>query len=174
MRATFVLLVFSIIASAFGMLPAHAAATPKPKRIIVPVPTVPLHTEFVVEVNKLGQIVRVISGKSSKDLTYNAQTYGNVLQMWIRKADGTGEVGVYRVTYDYTPKTHKISRSVTLLRAGGNWGDQEGAVNQMLAADRKSAQKENTGQTQGTPPPVNLPSLDSITGSPKPHASPHR
>jgi len=169
LRALLAILAFAC-SSSLAILPAHAAATPKPKpKIEVLLPKVPLHTEFVVEVNKLGQIVRVESGKSSKDLTYNAQTYGNVLQMWIRKPDGTGEVGVYRVTYDYTPSNHKIHRAVALLRAGGNWGDKPGAVNQMLSDDRKSAEK-HTG-TPGTPGPVNLPSLDSITGAPKPHTS---
>ncbi|MBV8246484.1 MAG: hypothetical protein JOZ38_11215 [Candidatus Eremiobacteraeota bacterium] len=94
-----------------------------------------LHTEFVVEVNHLGQIVRVKSGKSCKNLAFNAQTYGNVLQMWIRKPDGTAVVGMYRVTYDYDPKTHDVHRGVALLKEGGDWGDELGAANEMLQKD---------------------------------------
>jgi hypothetical protein len=44
--------------------------------------TVPPHAEFVVEVNKLGQVVRVESSNDSSDPTFNAKTRGNVLQMW--------------------------------------------------------------------------------------------
>lgn len=39
---------------------------------------------------------------------FNAWTYGNVLQMWIRHPDGTAEVGIYKVTYDYDPATKKL------------------------------------------------------------------
>ena len=110
-----------------------AANAPAPTALPTPPqPTVPLHTAFNVEVNQLGQVVLVKSGTSSPNLTFNAQTYGNVLQMWIRRQDGTAVVGMYRVNYDYNPKTHGITRSVKLLWAGGDWGSQEGAANQML------------------------------------------
>lgn len=95
-------------------------------------PKTALSTTFNVEVNAKGQIVRVKSGKSSKDEMFNAQTYGNVLQMWIRHPDGTATVGLYRVTYDYDPKTKHIVRSIKLLSAGGNWGNAQGAANQMM------------------------------------------
>ena len=84
----------------------------QPKSLL---PKVPLHTEYVVAVNKLGQVTRIISGKGSKDKTYNLQTAGNALQAFIRTPDGKAISGSYRLTYDYNPKTariHRTSRSV--------------------------------------------------------------
>lgn len=125
-------------------------------------PTVPLHTEFVVQVNRLGQIVRVKSGKSCKNLTFNAQTYGNVLQMWIRKPDGSAIIGTYRVSYDYNPRNHKVHRGVALLSKGGDWGDHKGAVTDMLEIDARNRAEHRP-----------LPGLDQIlrpTPTPKPKA----
>ena len=140
--------------------PAVAATTPRPMPTIR-FSKVPLHTEFVVEVNKKGQVVRVRSGKSTSNYTYNAQTYGNVLQMWIRHPDGTAQVGVYRVTYDYNPSNHGIHRAVSMISKGGAWGDKQGAADQMMEQFRKN-------ESKGAVRP-NLPSLNSITGStPKP------
>jgi len=139
------------------------AQTPTPHPFALPtphLPTVPLHTEFVVEVNRLGQIVRVKSGKSCKNLTFNAQTYGNVLQMWIRKPDGHAIVGLYRVSYDYNPRTQRVHRGVALLSRGGNWGNKAGAVTDMLIIDAR-----NRAQHRG------LPGLQQImrpTPTPKP------
>lgn len=150
--------VFALSAPAF-------AATPTPKPAKYPAlhtPTVPLHTEFVVEVNKKGQVVRVKSGKSSKDKFYNAQTYGNVLQMWIRHPDGTAEVGLYKVTYDYNPSTKKVRRDVSIVSAGGNWGDQQGAADEMIDTANKQAKEAQSHGTQ-------LPALDKIVASPSPH-----
>ncbi len=146
---------------ALGSTPAAFAATPAPKKpTAIPTPRLPtqkLHTEFVVEVNKKGQVVRVKSGKSSKVPSFNAQTYGNVLQMWIRHPDGSAEVGLYKITYDYNPATKKVHRDVALVKSGGNWGDQQGAADQMMDI----ANKEAHGQK--------LPPLDKIVGSPSPH-----
>src|SRR5665213_1116738 len=98
--------------------PALAATKPKPNPLPTPqLPTKKLHTEFVVEVNAKGQVVRVKSGKDSVDTLYNAHTYGDVLQMWIRHPDGTAVVGLYRVTFDYNPKNHMIARHVSLVKA---------------------------------------------------------
>ena len=68
-----------------------------------------MHTEFVVEVNAKGQVVRVKSAKAygDQDPFFNTQTNGNVLQMWIRHPDGSAEVGLYRVNYDYDPQDEK-------------------------------------------------------------------
>ena len=118
-----------------------AAQTASPHPFTLPTPHLPtdrLHTEFVVEVNRLGQIVRVKSGKSCKNLTFNAQTYGNVLQMWIRKPNGSAIVGLYRVTYDYDPRTQKVHRGVALLARGGNWGNKKGAVTDMMQIDARN------------------------------------
>lgn len=126
---------------------------------------VPLHTQFVVEVNKLGQVVRVKSGTDCKNLTFNAQTYGNVLQTWIRHPNGTAEVGLYRVDYNYTPANAKILRRVALIKAGGDWGDKRGAANDMI--DQANAQYKAWQAKQNAKP--KLPSLNSIIkASPKP------
>ncbi|MHB8147797.1 MAG: hypothetical protein ACYDGM_11150 [Vulcanimicrobiaceae bacterium] len=146
------------------------AATPAPhpaakKPIVLPTPHLPkvkLHTEFVVEVNKLGQVVRVKSGKSCPNLTFNAQTYGNVLQTWIRHPDGTAEVGLYKVTYDYDPHGATVTRRVELLKAGGNWGSMRGAANQMVDEAHQEDRKKHPA----------LPGLKSIlkaTPTPGPH-----
>jgi hypothetical protein len=139
-------------------------ATPRPMPTLH-LPTTKLHTEFVVEVNKKGQVVRVKSGKSCPNLTFNAQTYGNVLQMWIRHPDGTAEVGLYRVSYDYNPANHSVHRAVALLKSGGTWGDKQGAATQMMEQDAKHA-----AAMRGD----NLPSIDKFfsTPRPKPTASP--
>jgi hypothetical protein len=157
------------------LIPAAAFAAASPHPIPIPTPRLPnaaLHTEFNVEVNKKGQVVRVKSGKSCKDTTFNAQTYGNVLQMWIRKPDGTAVVGMYRVSYDYDPHTRVVRRNVALLRAGGNWGNDQGAANQMMdvAAREAAAAAAKSGQESSK----NLPDIkaiikrDVVTPSPKP------
>ncbi len=144
-------------------LPAFAA-TPAPARtahpVVVPTPRLPtrkLHTEFVVEVNGKGQVVKVKSGKRSDVPSFDAQTYGNVLQMWIRHPDGSAEVGLYKVTYDYNPSTKKVHREVALMKSGGDWGNEQGAALQMMDIANKEAHGEK------------LPPLDKIVGSPSPH-----
>jgi hypothetical protein len=150
------------------------AATPAPtataKAMVPhpPVPTVPLHTEFVVEVNAKGQVVRVKSAKGCKDLTYNAQTYGNVLQMWIRHPDGTAEVGLYRVTYDYDPKTKRVHRGIAIVQSGGSWANEEGAADNMMDTATREAEAARMQQDQGK----SLPPLNAIVGKPSPSASP--
>ncbi len=140
------------------------AATPHPRPFpTANLPKLKLHTEFNVEVNAKGQVVLVKSGKSCKDLNFNAKTYGNVLQMWIRRPDGSATVGMYRVTYDYNPHTQRVDRGIKLLSTGGNWGNQVGAANEMLDADNARAAKSRKA----------LPSLDQIVGpSPKPTHKP--
>jgi hypothetical protein len=149
--------IFAAVVLAIALAAPAGAATRTPQ----PMPTirfskVPLHTEFVVQVNKRGQVVRVKSGKSTPNYTYNAQTYGNVLQMWIRHPDGSAEVGTYKVTYDYNPANHGIHRGVQLLKAGGNWGDKQGAADEMMDIYRKN-------EAKGAVKP-NLPSLNTIKG----------
>ncbi|MDP9024924.1 MAG: hypothetical protein M3N13_06115 [Candidatus Eremiobacteraeota bacterium] len=151
-------LALALIAAA-GAVPAHAAAT-TPKKAAVPMPQLPnktLHSEFTVEVNKKGQVVSAKTVKPSHWPSFDAQTYGNVLQMWIRRPDGSAEVGLYKITYDYNPGTKRVHRSVGLVKAGGNWADQQGAADQMMDL----ANKEAHGQR--------LPPLDKIIGSPTPH-----
>lgn len=148
-----------------------ATPTPKPTPLVLHLPTTAMHTAFVVEVNAKGQVVRVEKGvscttpspNSKTCLTFNAQTYGNVLQMWIRHPDGSAEVGRYNVSYDYDPKTHLVHRGVTLLEAGGDWGDKIGAADQMMNS-AQSAQHQ--AQTKDLPP------LENIVG-PTPEPTPH-
>jgi hypothetical protein len=144
------------------------AATPAPAAQHYTLPTVPLHTEVVVEVNKKGQVVRIKSTKPCKVSSFNIQTFGNALQMWIRRPNGTAQVGLYSVSYDYDPKTHGVTRKVALVSAGGNWGDEEGAANVMIENARKQALEERAREQEQN---AKLPSLNQIRGgspSPKP------
>lgn len=152
--------------------PPHtsSAAHPAPQETPPKLPNIPLHTEYTVEVNKMGQVVRVTSRKPSKVVTFNVQTYGNALQMWIRRSDGTAQVGLFRVTYDYDPKTQKVSRGITLISAGGNWANDEGAANVMIDTAKKEAEEAQRAQEEQK---KNLPSLNQIRGfSPGPSPTP--
>jgi hypothetical protein len=171
-----VMLALLLIATAAPALAATPSpkptATPRvPKSVTITQPTVPLHTEFLVKVNKKGQVVSSTAVVKCKSATVNTMTFGNSLQMWIRKADGTAEVGTYRVTYDYNPKAHTINRKISLVSAGGSWGDKPGAATSMMDTAKREyleAQKKQQEQIK------NLPSLNTITGTPHPSASPHR
>ena len=143
------------VAAAFTLLAATPAPQPTRYRIdltkIQPkslLPKVPLHTEFVVAINKMGQVTHIISGKVSKDQTYNLQTAGNALQAFIRTPDGKAISGSYRLTYDYSPKTTRIHRDVALLKAGGVNPNEEGAALKMIDDVRKHA-KPHPGETAG-------------------------
>ncbi len=108
--------------------------------------------------------MRVKSAKVGKNPTFNAQTYGNVLQMWIRHPDGTADVGLYRVTYDYDPRSHTVFRRIALIKRGGDWANAEGAANEMLDVARREAADERAH----TKP---LPALQNIidkTPTPRP------
>jgi NADH dehydrogenase/NADH:ubiquinone oxidoreductase subunit G len=143
--------------------PAVAATTAP---ITAPsLPNIPLHTEVVVEVNKLGQVVRVKSTKPCKVQSFNVQTFGNALQMWIRKPDGSAQVGLYRVSYDYDPKTQKVERRIALVSLGGDWGNEPGAANVMIENARKQALEMEHRQQEEN---AKLPSLNQIRGSPSP------
>lgn len=152
---------------------ARAATTPSPGRpptVVIHGPNYPLHTEVVVEVNKKGQVVRVKSTKPSKLQTFNLATYGNALQMWIRHPDGTAEVGLYRVTYDYDPKTQKITRSQSIISRGGSWANDPGAANVMVEMARKQYEAAEAAARKAQPEQnTKLPSLNEIRGfSPSP------
>ncbi len=163
------------------LLPAVAATpTPKPaaaaKKTPIPIaipaahlPVHALHAEYVVEVNKKGQVVKIKSGVGTSDPTFNTQTFGNAMQIWIRKPDGTATVGLFKVTYDYDPKTKKIARNVSLISEGGSWGDQEGAANAMIETARKEAQAQYELEQKQR---AALPSMQQITGKDTPKPSP--
>lgn len=159
----------------FGFSAWSAAATPppaggQPAMPQLKLPAVPLHTEYLVEVNKKGQVVKSKPAKLSKINTFNLMTYGNTLQMWIRKPDGSATVGTFRVSFDYNPKTKQVARNIVLVSEGGTWGDQEGAANAMYETAQKQLQdaiKKEQKQNES------LPSLNQIRGqSPAPTASP--
>jgi hypothetical protein len=164
---------------------ALAASTPAPApratRITVHLPTTPLHSEVVVEVNKNGQVVRVKSTKPSPSATFNLRTYGNALQMWIRKCQASGGttkcegiVGLYRVTYDYDPKTTKVTRRVSLISSGGSWANDEGAANVMMQMLQKQEEAAAQEQRKAQESNSKLPSLNEIRGvaTPKPTHAP--
>ncbi|MBV8375140.1 MAG: hypothetical protein JO302_06485 [Candidatus Eremiobacteraeota bacterium] len=158
-----------------GAVPALAATpapSPVPKRTMPPLhlPDVPLHAEYVVEVNKYGQVVRIKSAKPTKNSTFNVQTYGNAMQMWIRHPDGTATVGLFRVTYDYDPKTKIVHRGIVLVSEGGPWANDKGAANAMIDTAKKEAlDAQKRHEVQGS----SLPSLNEITGkSPTPSPTP--
>jgi hypothetical protein len=154
-----------VIGAAVPCAAATAPATPH-----YTLPTVPLHTEAIVEVNKKGQVVRIKSTKSCKVQSFNIQTFGNALQMWIRRPNGSAEVGLYRVSYDYDPKTHGVTRSIALVSAGGNWGGEDGAANVMIENARKQAAEDRQREAEQN---AKLPSLNQIRGAtPSPKPSP--
>lgn len=134
-------------------------------------PSVPLHTEITVEVNKRGQVVRVTSTKLCKVAYFNVQTIGNAEQMWIRRPDGSAQVGLYRVLYDYDPKTQGVTRKIHLISLGGSWGDAPGAATVMIENARK--QQEEI-QRRAAEQSSKLPSLNEIRGvTPSPRPTPH-
>jgi hypothetical protein len=150
------------------------AATPSPHPTIPPppFPKQKLHAEYIVEVNSKGQVVKIKSGHGTKYTTFNAQTYGNALQMWIRKQDGTAVVGLFRVSYDYDPVSHHVKRSVALVSTGGNWGNQPGAANVMIdTAKKEYAASQSAAKKQQAASHAKLPSLNDITGKPTPKPS---
>jgi|HubBroStandDraft_4_1064222.scaffolds.fasta_scaffold00002_298 hypothetical protein len=158
-------------------LPVFAATpSPKPKpaptRVVIQLPKIPLHSEVVVEVNAKGQVVRVKSTKPSKRASFNFQTYGNALQMWIRRPDGSAQVGLYRVTYDYDPKTQNVARHVALISAGGNWGNDPGAANVMIEMEKKQAAAAAETERKEQEQVNKLPSLNQIRGVPTPKPTP--
>ena len=107
-------------------------------------PAAPLHAVYTVDTNKLGQVVRVRSANASGDANFNRITRSNALQTFIRRANGTAVSGVYKLTYDYSPKTKMVHRDVQLVRAGGVDPNAPGAVTVQL----RQGQKEDAAQAQ--------------------------
>ena len=158
------------LAIALMTLALWAVAGPAVAATLPPLPKVPLHTEVTVEVNKRGQVVRITSTKPCKISTFNVQTFGNALQMWIRKPDDTATVGTFRVTFDYDPKTKKVARNIAIVSAGGTWGDEPGAATAMYEEAQRQLQAAIKKQQEQN---AALPSLNDIRGkSPAPSASP--
>ena len=76
--------------------------------------------------------MRVGSAQASHDARFNMMTRGNALQAFIRRPNGTAVAGVYKLTYDYSPKTKMVRRDVKLVRAGGVDPNAKGAVTVQL------------------------------------------
>jgi hypothetical protein len=132
----------AFLLAAVLIAPAAARAVNQP--IPMPTPNLPnrsLHSAIDVEVNKKGQVVRIKGGQLSHDSVFDTLTIGNALQMWIRHPDGTAEVGIYRVTYDYDPHTHNIARHIAILSHGGNWANDAGAATKMMDAAHRETQE---------------------------------
>ncbi len=132
------------------------------------------HAEYVVEINKLGQVTRIRSGRSSDSPTFNGQTYGNALQAFIRTPDGHVVVGTYRLTYDFDPKTARVRRDVSLLHQGGVDPDAKGAA--LVLLEKAHAAHPITPNIAPGPAasidPRSLPDLPSIA-EPTPLPTPH-
>ena len=77
------------------------------------------HARYVVEVNAKGQVSKVRTRSRSRYPQFDALTYGNVVQLFVRTKDGGAVAGIYRVSYDFNPKTKLVQRRVKLLHAGG-------------------------------------------------------
>ena len=149
---------------------AFIAATPAPSASPPPtsnsltkaqmqalLPKVPLHTEYTVATNKLGQVTGVKPTKQSKDKTFDLQTFGNALQSFIRTADGKAISGVYKLSYDYDPKTGKVHRDVALVHPGGVDANAKGAALIMMDAARKEAAAAAARAKRASPAPHPVP-----------------
>lgn len=131
----------ALLALPAALLPLSAQATPKPATMPKPsMPNRPLHGMLEVEVNAHGQVVRVVHGTLTGDPQFDTMMIGNALQMWIRHPNGTAQVGLYRVLYDYDAKTHNVLRFQSLLRAGGNWANEPGAATSIIRDAKRQEQ----------------------------------
>lgn len=178
------LLAAAIVAAGSLTSLASAAPTPPPGAIdltkVQPkqlLPKTKLRSAFVVEVNKLGQVTRVRRAMPSKNPTYDAQTYGNALQAFIRTPDGHAIAGVYELSYSYDPATARVLREVKLLHPGGVNANAQGAALQMMAIAKKNRGRTpppGLAQTPAPAPSVNvkrMPDLPQVMNSPSP--APH-
>lgn len=173
-----------VLGAAVLVSPLAASAAPQPKPMPLPSPNLPsrpLHSVIEVEVNKRGQVVRVKGGQLSHDPVFDTMTVGNALQMWIRHPDGSAEVGMYRVTYDYDPHTHNVARHITIISRGGSWANETGAATKMVdAAQRetreayerlKAAEKQKRAESAKHLPDINAAVKRALAKpTPTPHA----
>lgn len=118
-----------------------SASTPQPPFPTPVLPSKALHAQYTVEVNKRGQVVRVDHGTFSGDRAFDTMTLGNAMQMWIRKPNGRVVIGLYRVRYDYDPRSHRVTRIPSLIARGGKWANRPGAATQIIAEARRQTQQ---------------------------------
>ncbi len=156
-----------VVAASFG-LPARANAPAAPSRRAPDLshfsprtPLRPVHTEYVVETNRLGQVTRVRAVRPSDDPPFNALTYGNALQTFIRTTAGDAVSGTYRLGYDYNPQSKNVRRSVLLVHSGGVDPNAPGAV--LVEAEKLRKQKQKA-RVQAQAQATALPDLKHITG----------
>ena len=167
--------------AAFAATPAPSGTPPQridvlklqPKSLA---PKKALHVEYTVEINKLGQVTRVRTVKPSHDEAFDAKTYGNVLQTFIRTPDGQVILGTYRMTYDYDPKTMRVHRGEPqLLSRGGVDPNAKGAVDDMLEIARRNhnlTPPPTSGVTPGPAPSVTIRRMPDLNQVMKPTPSP--
>ena len=167
MRIPAVTIAATLAASAVASAAPTSKPHPAPTRINVEklqpkslLPKRKLHVELVVETNRLGQVTRVRSGKSSPDDVFNLHMYGNALQAFIRTADGKAIPGTYRLTYDYDPKTTRVHRDVELLHAGGVDPNAKGAATDMMDIAKRNQNRTPPPSIWVTPVPNPAPSVN--------------
>ncbi len=129
-----------VLAATFAAGGVGGAATPPPGPVLHP-PDRPTHTAFVVEVNHLGQVSRVVSRKGSGFADFDGMLLGNVVQTFVRRPNGHSVPGTYTINYDYNPKTGNIRRTADLIHAGGVDASAPGLVDRMAAANRQSLER---------------------------------
>jgi len=177
-----------MLAGALLAFPAAAAAANAPSALPTPqLPSKALHVDLQVEVNKLGQVVHVLHGNLSGDAPFDTMVMGNALQMWIRDQRGTAVtaiVGLYRVNYDYSPVTHSVKRTFSLIKPGGSWANEPGAASKIIADAKKQAQaaqealarlkaeQQKQAEQNKNLPDINAALKKSVT-KPTPSPSPH-
>lgn len=151
MARTLPLVLAAALATAILGRPCLAASTPSPRAIgSAPAdvtkyrsrfPKTPQRAQYVVEVNRKGQVSNVRSATHSHDPRFDQVTFGNVVQTFIRRSDGFAISGLYRVSYDYDPKTQLVHRSVEQIHAGGVDAAAPGLVQVFDSINRRNAQK---------------------------------
>jgi hypothetical protein len=104
-------------------------------------PKTPQHVYYLVEVNRKGQVSKIRSGTHSQDRLFDSVTYGNVAQTFVRRSDGKAISGLFRVSYDYDPKSQKVTRSVALVHPGGVDAAAPGLVDVVVEINRRNKQK---------------------------------
>jgi hypothetical protein len=154
----------STLALGIALWATPAAAAPRPtplpagdlSKFRAQAPKLAQHTEFVVEINEKGQVSKVRSGKHSHDARFDAITYGNAVQAFIRTREGKAIPGVYRLSYDYDPKSLLVRRSVTQLSAGGVNASAPGMVDVYAAINRRTEEKIRKALEKAVPLPTPL------------------
>jgi hypothetical protein len=125
-----------------------------------------LHTAFLVQTNKYGQVTGVKPVQQCDVRLFNVQTYGNALQAFIRTSDGKAEPGTYKLSYSYDPKTKVVQRDVALVSLGGVDPNKRGAALVMMDLARKEAAAAAARAKHAAPVP------HGATPTPRPDSSP--